>query len=189
MSKQQIRIRLRDLRKDRAMTQEALADSLGISRQTVISLERGRCLPSLPLALQIAEVFALPLEEVFVWDQAIARQIMSVSELIHTSPLLLAAQATPPLQIEMYEEAGQLVVEAPVPGFSREDVGLFLTGFELQITGERQDAQERTHSFSQTVELPDLTDTAKLSATVTNGLLRITGPLKEASGPRRIPIK
>lgn len=47
------------------MTQQALADKVGVTRQTVIAIEQGRYAPSLPLALRIARVFGKPVEEVF----------------------------------------------------------------------------------------------------------------------------
>jgi putative transcriptional regulator len=46
-------------------TQAELAAALGVSRQTVISIENGRYLPSLPLAFRIARLFEVPLEHVF----------------------------------------------------------------------------------------------------------------------------
>ncbi len=60
--------RIRELRfKNKEMTQQELADRIGITRQTVIALEKGKYYPSLELAFQIAEAFRLPLEEVFQW--------------------------------------------------------------------------------------------------------------------------
>jgi putative transcriptional regulator len=46
-------------------SQAALAERLGVSRQTVISIERGRFDPSLPLAFRIAEVFGARIDEIF----------------------------------------------------------------------------------------------------------------------------
>lgn len=57
-------MRVRELRKNHNLTQEELAKQLKISRQSLISLEQGRWLPSLPLALQLAAFFNAPLEEV-----------------------------------------------------------------------------------------------------------------------------
>lgn len=56
---------LADLRAERGLSQAALADALGVSRQTVISIERGRFDPSLPLAFRIAGHFGLRIEDVF----------------------------------------------------------------------------------------------------------------------------
>jgi putative transcriptional regulator len=47
------------------MSQADLASALGVSRQTVISIESGRYLPSLPLAFRIARFFDLPVEKMF----------------------------------------------------------------------------------------------------------------------------
>ena len=58
--------RLRKLRRDRGWTQEALGARLEVSRQSVNAIETGKYDPSLPLAFRIAELFALPIEEIFV---------------------------------------------------------------------------------------------------------------------------
>jgi putative transcriptional regulator len=56
---------VRSLREERGWTQVALADQLGVSRQTVNALETGKYDPSLPLAFRISSVFARPLESIF----------------------------------------------------------------------------------------------------------------------------
>ncbi len=50
------------------MTQQALADKAGVTRQTIIAIENAKYSPSLELAFLIAEVFGKPLEEVFIFD-------------------------------------------------------------------------------------------------------------------------
>lgn len=52
------------------MTQQALADAIGLTRQTVIAIEQGRYSPTLEAAFQIAEVFRVPLEQVFSYERA-----------------------------------------------------------------------------------------------------------------------
>lgn len=52
------------------MTQAALAERVGVTRQTVIAIEQGRYSPSLELAFQIARVFSVPLDEVFQYPEA-----------------------------------------------------------------------------------------------------------------------
>ena len=47
------------------MTQAELADRIGVTRQTIIAIEQGRYSPSLEMAFQIAQVFNVPLDEVF----------------------------------------------------------------------------------------------------------------------------
>lgn len=56
------------LRAQRGLSQAALAELLGVSRQTVISIERGRFDPSLPLAFKIAAQFGCRIEDVFTPD-------------------------------------------------------------------------------------------------------------------------
>jgi putative transcriptional regulator len=56
---------VRRLREARGLSQGELAAQLAVSRQTVNSIETGRYLPSLPLALAIARLFQKPVEEVF----------------------------------------------------------------------------------------------------------------------------
>ena len=56
---------LSEHRKLRGFSQQRLADELGVSRQTVISLEKGRYDPSLPLAFRIAKLFGCSIEDLF----------------------------------------------------------------------------------------------------------------------------
>ena len=57
--------RVKTLRKDRAWSQAELATRLGVSRQTVIAIERGKYDPSLRLAFKLAGVFERSIEEIF----------------------------------------------------------------------------------------------------------------------------
>ena len=57
--------RLEELRKQRGVRQEDLAQALGVSRQTVISLEKGKYNPSLSLAFRLARYFGTPIEMIF----------------------------------------------------------------------------------------------------------------------------
>ncbi|WP_323762049.1 helix-turn-helix transcriptional regulator [Maricaulis sp.] len=57
--------RLKDLRGEKGWSQQALADHLDVSRQTVNALETGKYDPSLPLAFKLARLFATPIETIF----------------------------------------------------------------------------------------------------------------------------
>ncbi|MCA9381029.1 helix-turn-helix transcriptional regulator [Candidatus Dojkabacteria bacterium] len=57
------------LRKSHKMTQEELATKLNVTRQTIISIEKGQYIPSLLLALKIAKVFNLPVEQIFSYEE------------------------------------------------------------------------------------------------------------------------
>lgn len=60
--------RLRVLRAEREWSQQQLAEALGVSRQSVNAIETGKYDPSLPLAFRIANVFGLPIEQIFLRD-------------------------------------------------------------------------------------------------------------------------
>lgn len=59
---------LKVLRAERNWSQQDLADALAVSRQSVNAIETGKYDPSLPLAFRIADVFALPIEAIFLRD-------------------------------------------------------------------------------------------------------------------------
>jgi putative transcriptional regulator len=61
--------RVRELRQARNWTQEDLAARTGVSRQSINSIERDRYIPSLPLALTLARVFACPVEQIFTLEK------------------------------------------------------------------------------------------------------------------------
>ena len=60
--------RVKELRIARGWTQEQLADAVGVSRQSINSIERDRYVPSLPLALTFARVFGCSTDEIFTLD-------------------------------------------------------------------------------------------------------------------------
>jgi len=60
-----MRNEVRALRSERGLSQGELAEAMGVSRQTINSIETERYTPSLPLAIALAHYFAKPVEEVF----------------------------------------------------------------------------------------------------------------------------
>ena len=61
--------RIEAIRKERGIRQEEFAKALGVSRQTISSLENGRYNPSILLAHRIAKYFGMTIEEVFIFDE------------------------------------------------------------------------------------------------------------------------
>ncbi len=53
------------LRVNRSLTQEELAEKAGVSRQTIIAIEKGNYTPSVELALKLAKIFKVPVEDIF----------------------------------------------------------------------------------------------------------------------------
>lgn len=61
--------RIEEIRKERGIRQEEFAKSMGVSRQTISSLENGRYNPSILLAYKIANYFEMTIEEVFIFEE------------------------------------------------------------------------------------------------------------------------
>lgn len=61
--------RIEEIRKEKGIRQEEFAKSMGVSRQTISSLENGRYNPSIMLAYKIARYFEMTIEEVFVFEE------------------------------------------------------------------------------------------------------------------------
>jgi len=71
MAKGKLTNRVRRLRFDHGeMTQQQLAEAVGVTRQTIIAIESGKYAPSLPLAFRIARFFGVRIEDVFDYDEA-----------------------------------------------------------------------------------------------------------------------
>ena len=60
--------RIRVARAEVRMTQQQLADAIGVSRQTINAIESGRFVPSTVLALKMAQIFEKPVEDIFMLD-------------------------------------------------------------------------------------------------------------------------
>ena len=61
--------KIEEIRKERGIRQEEFAKSMGVSRQTISSLENGRYNPSITLAFKIAKYFGMTIEEVFIFEE------------------------------------------------------------------------------------------------------------------------
>ena len=62
--------RVREFRQKKNLTQEDLANVMGVSRQSIISIEKGQYIPSLPLALKLASYFECPTDTMFQVKEA-----------------------------------------------------------------------------------------------------------------------
>ena len=61
--------RIESIRKERGILQDEMAKAMGVSRQTISSLENGRYNPSISLAFKVARCFGLTIEEVFIYEE------------------------------------------------------------------------------------------------------------------------
>jgi len=70
MAKSEMQNQVRRLRFEHGqITQQQLADKVGVTRQTIIAIESGKYAPSLPLAFRIARTFDVTVEDVFQYDE------------------------------------------------------------------------------------------------------------------------
>jgi len=159
------RIRLRDLREEADLTQEALAKKLSISRQSVIAIESGECYPSLPLTLEIARFFNVSVEDLFDWSgskpvaskKLISKKGGKMSSIIPWSPLqemreaidrlmdetsFLAPVRTifPALNVHQTDE--EVVVEAHVPGYKEDELEVEIGDGVLTVSGKTEEKKE-----------------------------------------------
>lgn len=160
---------IKNFREEKQLTQEELAQELGISRQSIISLERGKCLPSLPLALSMAQLFDLALESFFYPENSkeeiklndsrkevisTPRDLMPFSpwhdlNSLHTNIDRLFEESLPVSTksgimptINVYEKEGVVMVEADLPGIKEEDLSIEVGEDRLTLSGNRDEKME-----------------------------------------------
>ena len=195
---------LKKIREEKEFTQEELAEKLGISRQSVISLEQGRCLPSLPLAFSFSHFFDLPLEKIFFdSDEQEEREANKMTyDLMPNHPMAEVSSLheaidrvfsetqevakIPSLpRVNVYEKDGKIIVEVDVPGIKEENLNIEVSDDSVTICGVRKTDEKTTGkdfyrhevnygSFSRTVSLPNLIDKEKAEAELKNGVLTIS---------------
>ncbi len=113
---------------------------------------------------------------------------------------LLAGPAGATMPVDIYQEDGNVVVKAQVPGVKPEDIDISIVGDTLTIKGETKQEKEvkeenvirrerRFGAFSRTLPLPTPVDSSKADARYENGILTLTLPVAEAARPKRIEVK
>lgn len=159
-----IHIRIRDLRRERELTQEELAEALGISRQSINAMEAGRALPSLPVALQIASFFAVPLH------QLIAEQRRQEE----------AAFTESMPAVNVAESEAEFQVMLALPGFTKDDISLDIGADFLTVRGQVQSEPDNLvhrefhpSAFSRTIRLPSPVEEEGAVAQMRNGILTV----------------
>lgn len=155
-------LRVRELRKYHNLTQEELAKQLHISRQSLISLEQGRWLPSLPLAVQLAHFFNTPLEQVIQLTPKQERKEASmprditpwspfrelrdmreeIDRLFEQGMLNPAAPAAVFPTVNLKQDEQNLYLEAHVPGFSEQDIDIDVADDMVTISGKLEEEKQ-----------------------------------------------
>ena len=187
-----LQIRIRDLRRQRSLTQEELADALGISRQSINAMEAGRTLPSLPMALQIAHYFAVPLSSVFIVEDADG--IKALVPVADVKPWLAVPLRAP---ANLWETADAYFLELQVPGFKLEDLTLDVGETTVLVQGKAPsmttDCQPLFIEFGpkpfvRSVEMPTSIHPERSQAQLHFGVLRLYLPKSGHGNMTRVTI-
>ena len=202
-----IHIRIRDLRRERSLTQEELAVALGLSRQSINAMEAGRNLPSLPVAMQIASFFSVPVHAIFDLTE---RSAAEDSEEADVSWLPLrdafrdmanehaawAPAETPPVNLRVL--ADTVEVDIIIPGYDKDEIQIEV-GDNFLTVASAVDDEDGSYfhqefgrgNFSRTIALPAVVRGDEAEATLRNGILHISIPkiIEEKPKTARIAIK
>jgi HSP20 family protein len=211
--------RIKNLREERKLTQEELADQLGISRQSIISVEKGKCLPSLPLALRLAEIFHATLEELFLGIKnnqkkgvIMPRQLLPWSPFgadfdrlfddddVAISPFRprFRGLAFPSVNVKQTDK--DIILTADIPGLKEEDLQLEVGDDFVDLSGERREEEKtdeegyfrqevRYGNFARRIPLPAEVNANKAEATIKDGLLKLVIPKLTPEKPKTTKIK
>ena len=211
--------RVKNLREEKKLTQEELADQLGISRQSIISVERGKSLPSLPLAFRIAEIFDRTFDELFFGKtnkidkeggkNPMPRPIMPFApfsdmdrffEDEDSFPTRFRRQtlAVPPVNVKQTEK--EVIITADIPGVKEDDLNIEIGDEFVDLAGVRKEKQETEEagfyrkeisygSFARRIPLPVPVNSDKAEATIKEGQLKIVLPKLEPAKPKVTKIK
>jgi len=178
----QIENRLKDLRKKSHLSQEELADKLGISRQSVIALEQGKYMPSLPLAVSLCQFFNSAFEEMFDFEREVEE---SISEVLDNSNIKI--NVINPADRQERKEKPMVELEPWRP--FREAVSLrdamdrlfedsVITPAKISGGLPRIDLKETKDSVVVKAELPGV-DEEDISVEVMDNVMTISGEKKE----------
>ncbi|MEK7170862.1 MAG: Hsp20 family protein [Patescibacteria group bacterium] len=186
----ELRLLLRDLRLAQELSQDELARQLGISRQSIISLEQGAYLPSFPLLINMIQFFNCDLEELVEGLRADIEQLPS--EVNSTQKFLGRAEwqesvgsPTGAINIRETETNYEIIVQAP--GFKENKLNLEFSGDTLTISGEIPAVREElpkvyirheweASSFSRSIRFASPIDESEVEAKLADGTLTIHVP-------------
>jgi len=154
--------RVRDFRKQKRLTQQDLADTLGISRQSLFALEAGKSEPSLSLAFKLAKNFGALVEEIFNIQNDIGREVSNMAkdnngrflrpfgwgrfpisdffeEMIPDRMEYMGVKMPP---VDIYQDANEVIVKAQIPGLKRDQLEISVDDDSITLKGEKKEEHE-----------------------------------------------
>lgn len=188
------RLLLRNLRTANSLSQEELARALQVSRQSIISLERGEYLPSAPVLIALMEFFncSLPelIEGVNIQTPAKVEQIEQTIE--RSSPGIGA--------LNLYEQDTHFTIECQLPSFRPEEVSLDVVENTLMITATKAEPTQitppvrqewSTSQIERAIRFESPIESSAIEAKLENGILTVVAPKATPEEPKttRIQIK
>lgn len=168
----EIRLLLRELRQANELSQEELARALNVSRQSIISLERGEYLPSTPVLLAMMDFFGCPIDQLFTGYRFTFKPPISQPEkggeqtmqLVPNSPFSQLDRlheemndmveqtfgrgdwsrslGSPAGAMNIHETAKEYEIEYQVPGYAEEDINIEISDNTLTVRGAKK-AEEK----------------------------------------------
>lgn len=196
-----IYIRLRDIRRQKNMSQEELAKRLGISRQAIIAIEQGASLPSLPVIIAILRELDIPFDHLLrQWSPFRSNE---VTESDDTSRLAVYRDNDFGRQIpvQLLESQGEFVVTAELAGVKEEDLTVDMSTQHVLIMATKRNALNYAQNncfhiqeifygpVMRIVSLPSPIDTTQASAEFSRGVLELRLPKYIPESKRRITFK
>ncbi|MCL5411012.1 MAG: Hsp20 family protein [Patescibacteria group bacterium] len=184
--------RLKDLRKKHNLSQEELAEELGISRQSVIALEQGRYLPSLPLVINMCKFFHSPFEEIFEFQREIEEEIDNIlnednqkininianldAEADHPSPRLrMAERSIMANEMEPWRPFREMVSLRDAMDRLFEDSVITPKGVTAM---PKIDIKDKKDSIVVKAEIPGMAE-EEVDVEISDGVMTISGEKKE----------
>lgn len=200
MTEQMITIRI--LRQQHRLTQEVLAERIGISRQAFSAIEAGHARPSIDLAYRLALVFEHPIEELFFGKLFIEPQDSSATLPTSASIALPTIEETQAQTLEpvgdfpvnLDDTRAQFILTAALPGYTAEELTIEVTDATVFIAARSRKFQN-THALitefasapvARTIALPAKVVAEKAQAQIKNGILTII--LQKHASPKRTVV-
>lgn len=193
-----ISLRLKQIRREKNMSQEELARQLGISRQAIIALEQGTSLPSLPVLMALLRVLDIPFTKLFEDNWTPFRQFDPENEPEQSGTLATYrhGQGSQNIPITLHEDSTNIYVTAELAGVADEDVTVDLSPQHLLVMAIRRpcfgnDVNARITELTfgplmRIISLPYPINTNQARAEFTRGMLYLTLPKLVPETKRRI---
>ncbi len=196
-----LHLKLRQIRRSKNLSQEALARQLGISRQAVIAIEQGESLPSLPVLLSILSALDIPFNQLFSGEWSPFRTVNPQTDIAGDTHLSAYrhSDGSQSIPLTLHETSSELLINAELPGVREEDVTIDLGSQHVVILAVKKpkDTTDAVHYIQEVrygpvmriVALPAPVETSQAQAHFANGVLHLTLPKLTPQTKRRITFK